>query len=405
MSEQLTALYQEILTRHILIKAVFSRSEDKTVLKTVVTRIQKSDGTSLLRLERFTSDNKAYQQNIADNDVDTLCDMTLNAYRQVNLFTAAGNIEILRSKSGTLHIAGKLSETAEAVEAQTHNEHKNYILDATRDIRFFRELGLSDANGRLHDKKQAKYRQINRFLEIIRDVEDKLPSDRPAVIYDLCCGKSYLTFAVYYYFTEIKKRPVEMFGVDLKADVIAFCSDAAKRLGFENLHFVSGNVNVYQPPKKPDMVISLHACDIATDFVLYNAIRWEAGIILSTPCCHHEMAKQLAMPVKTAVMRDEMAFILSHPILLQKFCDSATDALRVKRLESVGYRVTTLELIDPDDTPKNLMIRAVLEPHKNEKQCADALAEYRRICDGLGVRPYLDRLLHSASSDSDTHEN
>ena len=146
------------------------------------------------------------------------------------------------------------------------------------------------------------------------------------------------------------------------------------------------------PPEAPDMVISLHACDIATDIVLANAVKWGAKVILSTPCCHHEMSKQLSEKSDTAEMRGELSFILEHPMLKQKLCDAATDALRAKRLESVGYSVTTLELIDPDETPKNLMIRAVKSKGRNSS-CEAALIEYRRICRGLGVSPYLDRLL------------
>jgi hypothetical protein len=184
-----------------------------------------------------------------------------------------------------------------------------------------------------------------------------------------------------------------MYGVDLKQDVIEYCNEATKRQNFANLKFVNGNINEYVPPEEPDMVISLHACDIATDIVLCNAVRWRAKIILSTPCCHHEMSGQLSNPAENAPLRGDIGFILSSPILKQKFCDAATDALRVKRLEACGYTVTTLELIDPDDTPKNLMIRAVLDNRCSVRRGSDALDEYRKICRSLGVSPYLDKLL------------
>ncbi len=395
-NEAVRALFADAIGRRVIKKAVFSKPEDKSVMKEVASLTKRSDGTLILCAERFTRDNKVYRRNLSAEDIDELCRMTAEDYRQVNLITTAGDAEIKRSKSGSIHISGKLA--ANAAEVEVSRDGKKNILDGARDIGFLGELGISDANGRIHDKKQAKFRQINRFLEIVRDVEDKLPTDRPAVIYDLCCGKSYLTFAVYYYFTVILGREVRMWGVDLKQDVIEYCNAAAKRQNFTNLQFVSGNINEYLPPEKPDMVISLHACDIATDIVLANAIKWGAGIILSTPCCHHEMSKQLSEPAEGASLRGELSFILSHPILKQKFCDSATDALRVKRLESVGYSVTTLELIDPEETPKNLMIRAVLDPRRSASRREAALSEYNKLCVDLGVHPYLDRLLRDNES-------
>ena len=390
-NEKIYSLFKSVLDRQILKKAVFSKPEDKSVLKEVATLSKKADGSIQLALEKFTSDNKAYHRNLAPDSVDELVRMSLEEYRQVNIITTAGDAEIKRSKSGSIHVSGKLDTNAAKAEAAP--EGKRYIIDAARDIGFLRELGLADASGRIHDKKQAKFRQINRFLEIVRDVEDKLPGERPAVIYDLCCGKSYLTFAVYYYFTVIRRREVRMYGVDLKADVIDYCNAAAKRQHFDNLKFVSGNINDYIPPEHPDMVISLHACDIATDIVLANAVKWGAGIILSTPCCHHEMSKQLSEKADNAPMRDELAFILDHPMLKQKLCDAATDALRAKRLESLGYSVITLELIDPDDTPKNLMIRAVKNPQMSESKRLRALSEYERVSAALGVSPFLDKLV------------
>ncbi len=396
-ADKITEIFGDVIGRRILKKAIFSKAEDKATQKEVAAFAKKSDGTMILAVERFTRDNKTFRRNLSLDETGELCRMTLADYRQVNIITTAGDIEIKRSKSGSVHISGKLA--GDAAKTEVTSDGKKYILDTSRDIGFLRELGISDSNGRIHDKKQAKFRQINRFLEIIRDVETGLPTDRPAVIYDLCCGKSYLTFAVYYYFAVLKKREVRMYGVDLKEDVIEYCNEAAKRQNFANLRFVSGNINDYQPPEPPDMVISLHACDIATDIVLANAIKWQARIILSTPCCHHEMSKQLAVMAENAPMRDELAFILAHPMLKQKFCDCATDALRVKRLESVGYNVTTLELIDPDDTPKNLMIRALLVDSPSAGKCDAAKREYERICLSLGISPYLDGLISANESD------
>ena len=208
------------------------------------------------------------------------------------------------------------------------------------------------------------------------------------VVCDLCCGKSYLTFAVYYFLTQIKGRKVKMYGMDLKSDVIAFCAETAKELGFEGMTFLCGDVSSFEPEKRPSLVVSLHACDTATDLVLYNAIRLGAKVILSTPCCHHEMMKQLPGDVFPAVEK--------HPLLKQKLCDAFTDALRCKMLEAQGYKVTTLELIDPEETPKNIMIKAVAANVPKEKK-QKALEEYKETCRALGVSPALGRLLEGGS--------
>lgn len=395
-SEKLEALFSGVLSRKILKKAVFSKAESKDTIKETASLTKKSDGSLILAVEKFTKDNKTYRRNFslsADSLAETVTALTAMAeeeYKQVNIITTAGEAEIKRSKSGSIHISDKIAK--DAAEVAVQSEGKKYILDAAHDIAFLRELGITDKNGRIHDKKQAKFRQINRFLEILRDVEDKLPCDRAPVIYDLCCGKSYLTFAVYYYFTKILGRDVEIVGVDLKADVVAYCSEVAKRLNFNNLRFVSGNINEYRPEKAPDMVISLHACDIATDIVLGNAVKWGTTVILSTPCCHHEMSKQLSEPAD-APMRDTLSFILSQPILKQKLCDVMTDGLRAKRLEAAGYNVTALELIDPDETPKNVMLRAVKNPKKYAAAKEKAYNEYKAMCAALGVSPFLEKLL------------
>ncbi len=202
----------------------------------------------------------------------------------------------------------------------------------------------------MYDKKRSKFRQINRFLELVRDVEDRLPKGELRIC-DLCCGKSYLSFAVYHYFVNVKKYSVHMTGIDLKPDVIAYCSEVARDLGFDGLEFICGDIKEYKTDKKPSLVISLHACDIATDIVLTSAADWQADVILSTPCCHHELNHSISC--------EALSFITDYSMLRQKLCDAATDALRLKRLEAAGYTTAALELIDPDETPKNIMLRAV----------------------------------------------
>ena len=213
-------------------------------------------------------------------------------------------------------------------------------------------LDVSDKNGRIHDKKQAKFRQINRFLEHIRDIEHALPKDGTLLIYDLCCGKSYLSFAVYHYFKNIRSRDVAMLGMDLKDDCMRFCADVAKTLSFDGMTFKTGDIRTLPKDRAPHLVLSLHACDIATDIVLHFAASVKAGVILSTPCCQHDLLGKMDLPM--------LEFVTDYPKLSGKLAESLTDALRLARLRTYGYETAALELTDPDDTPKNTLLRAVL---------------------------------------------
>lgn len=267
-----------------------------------------------------------------------------------------------------------------------HDKVKKYLLTEGVKHEFLVKLGVSDSSGRVYDKKQAKFRQINRFLDHIDAVYKELPESGELCVCDLCCGKSYLMFAAYWYFSVYKQRDVSFYGVDLKADVISYCDDVAKELGWEKMHFSVGNVSEFVAPKAPDMVISLHACDIATDHVLAGAICSGAKVILSTPCCHHELNRQLNCP--------ELDIICKHSMLKQKLADAATDALRAQMLECFGYRVNVCELIDPEETPKNLLIRAVKRGENISKaERNKLLSEYNSACELLGATPKLRELL------------
>lgn len=219
------------------------------------------------------------------------------------------------------------------------------------------------------------------------DIYDRLPAEGTLVIYDLCCGKSYLTFAVYHYFTAVKGRTVKMHGVDLKPDVIAYCSETASALGMHALTFSCGDINAYVPPagEVPHLVLSLHACDIATDIVLKNAVRFGASVVLSTPCCHHEVFHNIDSPA--------LAFITRHSMLSQKLSDAATDALRCLWLEMQNYDVQTMELIDPEETPKNMMLRAIRRTKpRTDSELASLKAQYDAACKLIGFVPYLGRV-------------
>ena len=354
-------------------KSVFTGAHDKNVLRAVgVLRLL--GGKTHLQIETFTADGKARHENLPlTADGQARLAQIAAGFTRINLLTTAGDAELKENKKGERVFLGadKLRRKLKAGVATSvavigNNKVKKRILSG--DEPFLKLLGVSDENGRVYDKKGAKFRQINRFLELIRDTLDYLPKDKIRIC-DLCCGKSYLSFAVYHYFANVLGLSVSMTGVDLKSDVISYCNEVAGKLGFQGLRFICGDVAAYESEEKPQLVVSLHACDTATDLVLDKATKWGAKVILSTPCCHHELNHTLNCPT--------LSFIAEHPMLRQKLCDAATDALRLKLLEANGYRVASLELIDPDDTPKNVMLRAILRSKPDGDAYARALEEYR----------------------------
>ncbi|MBQ7358165.1 MAG: SAM-dependent methyltransferase [Clostridia bacterium] len=354
-------------------KAVFSKPADKGVKKTVMTP-RVISGRVMLQAEVFHTDNKATHENIELDSSQRIAEY-IDGYLQINLITTAGDCEYKLSQSGKSVVIGGLKLERELsaeksfarVQIGGNNKSKRYILSG--DEPFLVYLGVSDKNGRVYDKKQAKFRQINRFLELIRDIEKHLPEGELRVC-DLCCGKSYLSFAVYHYFAVMQGRKVKMTGMDLKPDVIEYCSKVAEHLGFEGLEFICGDIRAYQPEEHVNLVISLHACDIATDIVLEKATDVCADVILSTPCCHHDMNKKLDC--------DALSFVGKHSMLRQKLCDAVTDALRLKLLEAKGYDVTALELIDPEETPKNILLRGIRKKSfdTNGEAAKRAMSEY-----------------------------
>lgn len=387
----------------LLEKAVFSKCRDRAVVRIVLT-LRLVRNNVVLQAETFrqaevaavsgkTKPVQAGQENLpldspSGQTRDRLTGL-IAACDQINLITTAGNAEFRRSRNGAEILLGAAKVRAALDAAQLpggsaprkidiagHDRVKQHILTGAEP--FLIRLGVSDANGRVHDKKQPKFRQINRFLELIRDTESALPATGCLHICDLCCGKSYLSFAVYHYFTAIRHREVHMVGVDMKADVMDACNDIARDLGMTGLAFLCADISLYESDEPVDMVISLHACDTATDLVLGKAIEWKAKVVLSTPCCHHELNRTLNCP--------ELEFIARHSLLRQKLCDAATDALRLARLEAAGYEVAALELIDPEETPKNVMLRGVRRYDPSSSRCkaaAETLKNATHLLTGL----------------------
>ncbi|MBO5111657.1 MAG: methyltransferase [Clostridia bacterium] len=366
-------LIQVAIRRESLKKVVLSKSADRSVLKAVAS-LKKVGNRVVLQTETFYRDGKARHVNTELAHVPAALPELLSGYGQINVLTTAGDAELRTSKSGSSTAIGAdkvlrslaSDKPLTRAEVASHDREKEYLLTGSEE--FLIRLGVSDKNGCLYDKKRSKFRQINQFLRHIEEVESHIPAEGDLYILDLCCGKSYLSFAVYYYFAVLKQRKTEMVGVDLKADVIEYCTSVASDVGFDGLAFHCMDINDFTPARTPDLVISLHACDIATDIVLHKAAACRAGVILSTPCCHHELNHTLNCPT--------LSFITRHSMLRQKLADAATDAMRLLRLESEGYEVAALELIDPEDTPKNILLRAVRkEKFDRESAAAKALRQ------------------------------
>jgi SAM-dependent methyltransferase len=270
------------------------------------------------------------------------------------------------------------------VPSVTHDVEKRRVLPDGVPVPFLVELGVMTPAGRVRASRYDKYRQVNRFLEVVEDVLPALPQDGVLRVVDFGSGKSYLTFALHHLLTAVHGRDVDIVGLDLKADVVEMCRALAGRLGTEGLRFAVGDIGVYEAEAPPDLVVSLHACDTATDAALERAVRWEAGAIMAVPCCQQELAGQ----IESGPLRP----LLAHGLLRERFAADVTDAARAHLLRLAGYRVGLLELVASEHTPKNLLIRAVksTRPEADTRRLAAEYDEFKR---SLGIDPTLERLL------------
>lgn len=384
---KISSIIERAAENGTLKKIVFSKSRDKSIIKATAIILSGKNG-SFFQLERFGSDNKAFHKNITLEEApDILAKMSLECFMQTNILTSAGDCEIKISKSGAVYIGDKIKGDGIKIAPLSHNRQKEYILDKHLSKPFLYKLGITDKNGRIHDKMQAKYRQINRFLEIVNDMSDRLTKKDDILVYDLCCGKSYLSFALYFYLEKILGLNVKMTGADLKKDVVDYCNEIAKASDMKGLDFVCSDISALGIDRSADIVVSLHACDIATDIVLSHAIKTGAKIILSTPCCHHELFKKAEELSEEA--KDSLGFVLKNSLSAQKLCENLTDSLRAKTLEAYGYNVDMIELVTPDDTPKNLLIRAI----KHENNTDEKIKELEQARSFIGTALTLENLL------------
>lgn len=365
-----------------LIKIIFAGKRKKSLeYKKATMRPVTIKGEYMYQAE-FHYENKVTHMNIPYYEgIDFACGLIENDFRQINILTETEDIQILASKPEnpkiTRHAA---SRTAALTE---HDKKKKYIIEDGVPCDFLIKLGVMSAEGRVFKKHYSKFRQINRFLEIADDSFECLPSEGLIRIIDFGCGKSYLTFALYYYSKILRNRNVEITGLDLKKDVIGFCSKTAAELGYDGLRFITGDIADYES-SGADMVVTLHACDTATDFALINAVKWKSKVILSVPCCQHELFSQIHSPVNNPMLK--------HGIIKDKFTELLTDGLRGLKLEAVGYDVSMIEFTSLEHTSKNIMIKAVMPKKANIHSMKKASEEYEALKAFYNVSPTIDKL-------------
>ena len=337
----------------------------------------------IFQLEEFRN-NQAFHKNADPQEAEEALLAYMENMRQMQMETAGASYTILVSKKGKISV--KQRAQAQCVKEKeidrSHNRRKKYVLEEGVPVPLLLELGVMTKEGKIVNSRFDKFRQINRFLEFIEDILPELDKDRELTILDFGCGKSYLTFAIYYYLHELKKYDIRIIGLDLKKDVIRWCNELSKKYGYEKLTFQEGNIADYSESGtgSVDMVVTLHACDTATDYALAKAVGWGAKVILSVPCCQHELNGQME--------NDILKPVLGYGLIKERMAALVTDALRAQYLEREGYDAQILEFISLEHTPKNILIRAV----KTGKKGGNGEA-VRRCEEFLHVSPTLGRLL------------
>lgn len=383
----LQSLFTDCLNE-TLIRVILSNPSSKDGVIKICARPMLKNKSLLFQIEEYTK-TQVFHKNLTAGDAGSYLTSKLSSdtssqtasFKNALVETQSFTANVLVSKKGTITIKKKVNASAKQPKISlSHNRKKKYILEEGIPVPFLIDLGVMTQNGNIVNAHYDKFRQINRFLEYIEDILPSLPTGRELRILDFGCGKSYLTFAIYYYLKVLKGYPVRITGLDLKEDVIRHCNELAVKYGYDKLEFLCGDIAYYDGCSQVDMVVTLHACDTATDYALAKAVGWGAKVILSVPCCQHELNKQMK--------NDLLSPVLHYGILKERMAALMTDGLRAQILEANGYRTQILEFIDMAHTPKNLLIRAVYNGH-----CADNKAQINDLLAAFDVNPTLYRLL------------
>ena len=380
--EELKRTLEEVFKSEIITIVISNKVKKDEKYNKIAINLKENNKNKFYQIEKFT-DKQVFHENIKINEIsDKVGELIFGNYKQMTAWSNNEIFDLKISKKGKIFLGKKKNDNSKIV-AKGHNKEKNYILKEGMIIEPLIDLGVFTKEGKVVNSKYDKYKQINRFIEIIDD-EIKKNDYKELTILDFGCGKSYLTFVLYYYFVKIKNINVKMIGLDLKEDVIKKCNDIAKRYNYENLHFELGDINGFKYNNKVDMVITLHACDTATDYALYNAIKWNSKMIFSVPCCQHEFNSQMKA--------NELSILTKYGIVQERVAALMTDSVRANLLECVGYKTQLLEFIDIAHSPKNILIRASKNNISKEKK-EKSLNEVNNLIRTFNFNPTLYNLL------------
>lgn len=395
-------LFDETMDKS-LINVVISNSADKSRMSKIKIRPVIIKDELYFQASEYVGQKVLHNNYLKEELLEKLPDWFEGLFKQVEINTKLGKATVLISKKHRATILSKITKADQKIPLDIrvgigteecsllHNKKKNYILEEGMVIPFLIDLGVMTKEGVIVKAKSDKFKQINRFLEYIEDVLPYLDRDRELTVLDFGCGKSYLTFALYYYLKIRKGYQINVIGLDLKSDVILHCNLLSKKYGYDKLQFLEGDIASYQGNTRVDMVVTLHACDTATDYALSKAVGWGAQVILSVPCCQHELNNQ--------IQNDILKPLLKYGIVRERISALITDALRAELLETKGYKVQLLEFIDMEHTPKNILIRAVKRSKENPVG-RDKERELKTCMEFLQVNPCLLRLFQEEAENS-----
>lgn len=370
------ALVAELVAAGRLTGATFSKPARRDALASKVTVRPVLVGGNLLYAFTLHLRDRTTSENLDPAEAKSRLADLMDEYRHALLQSESADYQVL---GGERVLERPPTKPVVSLE---HDRMKRRVLPEGEPVPFLVELGVMSADGRVRARRYGKFRQVNRFLELVEDVLPALPAEGPLRVVDFGSGKSYLTFALHHLLREVHRREVDLVGLDLKRDVVEACATLAQRLGVGGLRFETGDIAGFQAAGPVDLVVSLHACDTATDQALAQAVRWEARAILAVPCCQHELMGQIESR--------ELAPLLGHGVLKERFAAEVTDAVRAQLLGLAGYDVQVLEFVELEHTAKNVLIRAIRRPTRDRTRLA---AEYLSIKDALGIDPALERLL------------
>lgn len=349
------------------------------------------------QVSRYTDKQVFHENMTAEDALETLSGWILHDFRQAQIRMQDEMVTVLVSKKGKATIKSKKAACIETQNLE-HNRKKQYIIEEGTAVPFMIDLGVMTESGKIIRTRYDKYRQINRFLEFIEDILPELPTDRTVHIIDFGCGKSYLTFAMYYYLKVLKHYDIRITGLDLKQKVIEDCQALADRYGYDGLQFLCGDIADYNGTDEVDMVVTLHACDTATDYALYKAVKWHASVILSVPCCQHELNRKMQC--------ETLSGAFQYGLIKERTAALMTDAMRGQLLEMQGYKTQLLEFIDMEHTPKNILIRGVksrgLLPKAARKQ---QMENYQKCRDFFGAELTLEKLFKEMEGEMAYEQN